>query len=58
LGRKDPIELMDKLVAEEETKWVRSGRALPAPGASYDPQTAKAALRKKIANKHGLGGAR
>ena len=56
-GRKNPYELMLKLKAEEEREWVRSGRALPKPTPSYDSETARAVIVKRLKAKHGIGSA-
>ena len=59
LGRKNPYELMRKLIAEEEAgaygpvPAVEDSREIP-----YDTEASKQALLAKLRTKHGLGSAR
>ena len=53
LGRKNPYELMLKVIAEEEALYgKRSARAKEPP---YDPVKSKAAMIAKLKAKHGVG---
>jgi RHH-type rel operon transcriptional repressor/antitoxin RelB len=58
LGRKNPYELMQRLVAEEQAGAYgprppkKSSRELP-----YDTDASKQALRAKLRAKHGVGSA-
>lgn len=53
LGRKNPYELMQKLIAEEESAYGKRADRAPAP--AYDPVKSKAALVAKLKAKHGVG---
>lgn len=59
LGRKNPYELMQKLIAEEQAG---AYGPLPKKTASrelpYDTETSKQALRAKLRVKHGVSGTR
>jgi predicted DNA-binding protein len=59
LGRKNPYELMQSLIAEEQAG---AYGPLPDPSGSreqpYDTDAAKATVRARLRAKHGIGGTR
>ena len=52
LGRKNPYELMLKLIKEEDAL---AGKAPRAKQAAYDPEKSKKAMIAKLRAKHGVG---
>jgi hypothetical protein len=55
LGRKNPVELMLKLQAEEEKAWLKAGRRLPSTPPTLPDRAAKVAMVNKLKEKHGVG---
>lgn len=58
LGRKNPYELMLRLIAEEEARYPGMRKAFEGYEEPYDGDRAKAIIRDKLQKKHGVRGAR
>ena len=58
LGRKDPYQLMNKLLAEEERKGRHLREAYQGIEQPYDTDKSRERLVAKLKAKHGVGGPR
>lgn len=58
LGKKNPFELMQRLIAEEERSGHQLKQAYEGQELPYDTVKSRAALIKKLKAKHGVGGDR
>ena len=54
LGRKNPIELLDRLVAQEKATGRAVGKAFKGTEIPYDTEASRAHLIKTLEKKHGV----